>query len=163
MTEIYVVRGLGQSLLDGDICEKLGVVKRVNAVTEKKTVPGISTLRTQMSFDPRVEYPELFKGLGRVKISYTIRLRPDANPYALTTPRRIPIPLLGEIKSNLDKMMSLGVITPVKEPTEWCAGLVLAPKTDGTIRMCVDYAIESLCYERGPSNANYRKYLWTLG
>ncbi|KMQ90706.1 hypothetical protein RF55_9507 [Lasius niger] len=33
----------------------------------------------------------------------------------------------------------LGVIEPIEEPTEWCSGLVLSPKPNGIIRMCVDY------------------------
>lgn len=36
-------------------------------------------------------------------------------------------------------MIHLGVIEPIEEPTEWCSGLVLSPKPNGIIRMCVDY------------------------
>lgn len=35
-------------------------------------------------------------------------------------------------------MISLGVIEPVEQPTEWCSGLTIAPKANGAIRMCVD-------------------------
>lgn len=31
------------------------------------------------------------------------------------------------------------MIEPVEEPTEWRSGLVLVPKSNGMIRICVDY------------------------
>ena len=35
-------------------------------------------------------------------------------------------------------MKSLGVISKVNTPTPWCAGMVVAPKPNGAIRICVD-------------------------
>ena len=35
-------------------------------------------------------------------------------------------------------MEKLGVISPVKEPTQWCAGMVIVPKPSGSIRICVN-------------------------
>ena len=36
-------------------------------------------------------------------------------------------------------MESLGVISRVKEPTSWCAGMVVVPKKSGSIRICIDF------------------------
>ena len=44
------------------------------------------------------------------------------------TPRRVAIPLLPRVKAELERMVQLGVISPVEEPTEWCAGMVVAQK-----------------------------------
>ena len=35
-------------------------------------------------------------------------------------------------------MEQLGVITKIKEPTDWCAGMVVVPKPKGKVRICVD-------------------------
>ncbi|XP_011406246.1 PREDICTED: uncharacterized protein K02A2.6-like [Amphimedon queenslandica] len=35
-------------------------------------------------------------------------------------------------------MARLGVISQIKEPTEWCAGMVPVRKKNGTVRICVD-------------------------
>ena len=35
-------------------------------------------------------------------------------------------------------MEDLGVISKVEAPTDWCAGMVVVPKAEGNIRICVD-------------------------
>ena len=41
-------------------------------------------------------------------------------------------------KEELDRMESMGVISKVNDPTPWCAGMVVVPKKNGTVRICVD-------------------------
>ena len=47
-------------------------------------------------------------------------------------------------------MEKLGVIVKVQQPTDWCAGMVIVPKRNGTIRICVDLTKlnASVCRER---------------
>ena len=44
----------------------------------------------------------------------------------------------------------MGVISKVEEPTEWCAGMVVVPKSNGKVRICVDLTKlnESVCRQR---------------
>ena len=35
-------------------------------------------------------------------------------------------------------MESLGVISRIDEPTDWCSGMLVEPKQDGAVRICVD-------------------------
>ena len=84
------------------------------------------------------EFPRLFKGLGLLKELYRIPLREDAVPVCLYTPHRVPHPLLPLVKEKLAKMEQDKVISKVSEPTEWCSGLVVVPKSNKDIRLCVD-------------------------
>ena len=83
-------------------------------------------------------YPKLFNGLGLLSSPYKIRVKEDARPYALSTPRRIAIPLLPKVREELSRMESMDVIERVTEPTDWCSGMVVVPKANGKVRICVD-------------------------
>ena len=59
--------------------------------------------------------------------------------FCVTTPRTIPFAYRDKLKNEIDLLTSQGIITPVTEPTEWCAPIVVAPKKNSDrIRMCVD-------------------------
>ena len=69
----------------------------------------------------------------------TIRLKDDAVPYSLTTPRRVPVPLMPKVKAELQRMEDNGIIKRVTEPSEWCASMVpVMKKTRKEVRICVD-------------------------
>ena len=70
---------------------------------------------------------------------YEIRLKPEAQPFALYTPRNVSLPLRQKVKEELSRMQSLGVISPVEEPTPWCVGMVVVPKKSGAVCICVDF------------------------
>ena len=123
--EIYVVNDLQRPLLGRPAIESLRVAIQVSEILPHKEVV-VS------------KFPHIFKGLGCMTGAYHIRLRDDATPYALTVPRRVAIPLMPKVKSELERMEKIGVITRVDTPTDWCAGMVVVPKPDGRIRICVD-------------------------
>jgi hypothetical protein len=68
-----------------------------------------------------------------------IRLRPDAQPFNLATPRRISAPLMKPLEDELKRMQDNDIISRVTAPTEWCSPIVVAMKSNGKIRVCVDY------------------------
>lgn len=72
--------------------------------------------------------------------AYAIKLKPGAKPNSLKTPRRIPLPLMDKVKQELSHMENLGVICRIKEPTDWCAGIVVVPRKNkmDPVRICVD-------------------------
>ena len=84
------------------------------------------------------KFPKLFRGLGTIEGEYSIILKQDARPYALATPRRIPLPLKSQVEQELRRMELLGVVRKVDTPTEWCAGMVVVPKDNNKVRICVD-------------------------
>ena len=121
---IYVVKDLHTNLLSLSAITALKLVRRVNS---SSTEPMWTKL-----------YPKLFTGLGVMGESYTIKLKEGAVPYSLHVPRNVPIPQRPQVKTELERMESLGVISKVEHPTEWCAGMVVVPKPSGATRICVD-------------------------
>lgn len=123
--KVYVVKNLSTPLLGLPAITALGLLLRVDSIT--------------MDF-LKVNYPKLCKGLGNIQRAYHIKLKPNAVPFSLKTPRRIPLPLMGKVKEELQRMEELGVIRRIEEPTEWCTGIVVVPKKNSQgLRLCVDF------------------------
>ncbi|RXN12418.1 Retrovirus-related Pol poly from transposon opus [Labeo rohita] len=123
---VYVVAGLTQTLLGLPAIQAMRLVHRVNEVTQTDT-------------DFKALYPSVFQGLGKLKEPYHIELEQGAVPYALSTPRRVPLPLRDKVREELERMERMGVISKVTEPTAWCSRMVVVPKpTKNKLRICVD-------------------------
>ncbi|XP_025999271.1 uncharacterized protein K02A2.6-like [Astatotilapia calliptera] len=124
--DIYVVKGLCTPLLSGHAAVALQLVARVNHIS----LDSIDAVKQ--------EFPKLFNGLGKMEGEYNIVLKPEAQPFSLSTPRRISLPLLPKVKEELNRMEQQGVISKVEEPTDWCAPMVVVPKRTGKVRICSD-------------------------
>ena len=74
------------------------------------------------------KHPQLFTGFGQMKETFTITLKEDAEPFESSVPRKVPLPLYQKTKDELDRMLETGVISPVDQPTDWCAPIVVTPK-----------------------------------
>ncbi|UYV76787.1 hypothetical protein LAZ67_14002017, partial [Cordylochernes scorpioides] len=122
--KIYVIRRLSEPLLSRRACELLNLARRIEVVTTR--------------ISPIKEFPEVFEGLGQIGNPYEIKLKPGAKPYAVHTPRRVPIPLMEKLKTRLEELEKAGIIAQVNVATEWCAPTVIAGKPNGDIRLCVD-------------------------
>lgn len=127
MENVFVVRGLDRPLLGLRACEDLKLVRRLNCIKS-----GLTNVNVEK------DYPELFSGLGKINPPHKIQLKDGAIPFAIHTPRRVPLPLMEKVKSKLGELVLMDVIEPVDEPTEWCAPFVIVPKPNGEIRPCVD-------------------------
>ncbi|GFN90987.1 Pol polyprotein [Plakobranchus ocellatus] len=123
---LYIIQGQQHCLLSGSACARLGLVARLHSLTSGKA-------------DFIKEFPSLFKGLGKLKDPYTIKIRPGVQPSSIYTPRKILHPLMDKVKAEINRMLDDDVISPVEEPTEWCSGIVVVPKADrSSVRICVD-------------------------
>ena len=69
---------------------------------------------------------------------YQIKLKPDPQPHALLTSRNVPLPLRRRVQQALERMETIGVISTADKPTIWCTGMVAVPKTNGSVRTCVN-------------------------
>ncbi|MDD9361325.1 MAG: reverse transcriptase, partial [Anaplasma sp.] len=136
MAHLYVTKDLDEPLLGLDLIESFDILRRVNGA-------GV-----EPRLDPVSEYPELFQGLGEAPYACKIKLKSQPEPVAVTSPRRIPVPLLKAVERHLQQMESEGVITSVSEPTDWCSPIVVVPKKNGDIRICVDYTMLNKSVQR---------------
>ena len=80
-----------------------------------------------------LQYPALFTGLERFEQAYTIKVKPNHKPFAINAPYNIPLPLRSKVQSKLQRMQSMGEISPVQEPMPWCAAIVVVPKDSETV------------------------------
>ena len=87
---VTVIRGpYSHNLLGRSVAKRMGLVMRVNAVASD-LLEGV------------------FGDIGLFKCDpVKIELKPDAEPYTLTTLRRIPFPLLPKVEAELRRMLSL--------------------------------------------------------
>ena len=101
-------------------------------------MPDNHPLRSGTKEDIVKQYLMLFQGLGKLEGEHIIHLKEGATPFCLTTPRRVPLPLMKKVEEKIKRMEQLDVIEPIEEPTEWCSPIVVVPQANGRVRICVD-------------------------
>ena len=75
--------------------------------------------------------------LGTVRVTeHRIKLKPGSEPV-YSQPYRAGFKAREAEQEEVSKMLRQGVIEPAT--SEWASPVVLVPKTDGTLRFCVDY------------------------
>ena len=82
---IFVIRGLKTNLLGLPTIMALKLAARTDAVIDQKT---------QLI----EKYPSVFTGLGSFGEEYSIKLKADAKPHALFTPRQVPLQYRSKIQ-----------------------------------------------------------------
>ena len=84
------------------------------------------------------EYKDVFKGIGTLPGGpYHIRLKEEYRPVQ-HPPRSVPIAMQSAYKLELERLTKEGIITEVKEHTEWINSIVPVMKPNGSLRLCLD-------------------------
>ena len=133
--KVFVVKDLKHNLLGLPAITSLSLISRMSTVH----------YNTQ---DIKKHFSHLFQGLGSLGDEYEIHLKEEAKPVSLHTARNIPLPLRSKVQQELKRMESMGVISPVTEPSPWCSGMVVVPKPSGQVRICVDLKKLNECVQR---------------
>lgn len=118
VVKFKVVDGSFKPILGRSMCEKMGFIVRVNELTAD----------SQQQNQPK---------LGCFKdFVYDIDFIDNPN-FKVIPPRRIPHAYRSLVKEEIDNMVSLGVITPVSEPSPAVSPLLVIKKGD-SLRVCMD-------------------------
>ena len=87
-----------------------------------------------MLLNPQTYVSRTFHPIGKRRSPINvIKLKPDIKPYALSTSRRVPVPLLAKVEEELSRMKQMQIISKVDEPTEWSVGMVAEPKAQAQL------------------------------
>ena len=102
---------------------------------------------TIATIDKKIERSPL-KPIGKVKdMQIMLHTNPEVRPVAMPH-RRIPYHLREQVEAEIDKLEKLDIIEKVSGPTPWVSPVVIVPKPNGTIRLCVDMRQPNRAIER---------------
>lgn len=132
VTDIYILENQHTPLLGLPECDAFRIVQW----HKEAQIMQIST-----NSQPEKEFSQIFEGLGMMEGKYSIKLKENAIPHAVTTPRHISIPIRPKVEAALRNLQNMRVIEPVTHPTEWCAPMVPVPDKNNSesLRITVDY------------------------
>ena len=71
------------------------------------------------------------------QFSYQRDLSNSLSQIFLKVWKHSPIPLCKKVEEELLRMQTTGIISPVDDPSPWCAGMVVVLKPSGAVRICV--------------------------
>ena len=94
------------------------------------------------------KYPKVFgEGVGCLEGEYHIRLNAEIDSVQ-HAPRRVHVALRERLQETLDDLVQQDILAPVTEPTPWVNSMVVVPKKDGKLRICLDPKDLNLAIQR---------------
>ena len=139
MSTIHVTDGQSGSLLSYNTARELGLITlQLNTLAEKPLT----------SLQLRERFPNLFQGIGKLKdIEVKLHIDTSVAPVAQTA-RRLPFHMRQKVAAALDKLHKQDIIERVEGPTPYVSPLVVIPKKDGDVRLCVDMRLPNKAIQR---------------
>ena len=83
------------------------------------------------------KFSDVFSGYPNLTHVATHKIDTGDSPPLRSSPYRVPQKLEEEVNREVDKMLEMGIIRPSISP--WVSPVVIVPKPDGTVKVCVDY------------------------
>ena len=109
--------------------QRLGLVQLVQSVEQSEANKVDSLVKS---------YSDLFQGLGKIKeFQANLHVDKDVQPVAQSA-QQVPFHVREKLEEKLMNDEKLGVIEKTEGPTPWVSPLVVVPKEEGRIRVCVD-------------------------
>ena len=100
----------------------------------------------------QAKHPKVSDGVGSLKDNkLELHIYPEVTPVA-QKPGRFPFALREKVTAKVEDLIANDIVERVEGPTSWMSPVVVAPKTSGDIRLCVDMrkANEAIIRERIP-------------
>ncbi|XP_056017509.1 uncharacterized protein K02A2.6-like [Ostrea edulis] len=121
----FIVDTNARAILGKNACTEIGSIVRVHCVKNESTKENVLKA-----------YDDVFKGLGELPGKHHIKIDETITPV-IHPPRKVPAALQDKVRTELDRMETLGVITKQDEPTDWVHSLVTVRKPN-KLRLCID-------------------------
>ena len=134
--EFYVSSSTGPAILGLPSRRDLRLLEMNCEVKETLNRPNPEA-RIASKSDLINAYPDRFEGIGSFRGEFHIIID-KCVPHVVHSPRRCPIHLKDEVKTELDKMEELGVITKVSAPTDGVSSIVFSRKSNNKLRIGLD-------------------------
>ena len=84
------------------------------------------------------DYSDVFKGVGKLPgRSYHIRLKEQYKPLQ-HPPRSVLVAIQSAYKAELKRLVKEGIITEVKDHTEWINSIAPVMKSNESLRQCLN-------------------------
>ena len=138
--EFVVVDGSYTPLLGARAAQQMGFIvvqhHNIHLLSNNEVFtasPSSSLTKEQVLTD----FGDLFKGLGKMDGKLHLEVN-ESVPPVIMPPRRVPVALKGNFKEEIDRLVSVGVLEKVEEPTKWVSSAVVTAKANGKVRVCID-------------------------
>ena len=82
-------------------------------------------------------FQDCFGEIGKLPGVHHITIDPTVPPV-VHPPRKLPIALREKLCVDLRRMVKMGIIKPIHEPTDWVNSQVVVEKPNGKHRTCLD-------------------------
>ena len=136
VSTFHVLEGNHGSLLSYATAVKLGILQLQVNLIESSSNHFLN------------QYPSVFKGIGKLTgVEVMLHIDPDVSPVA-QKPRRIPFHLRKKVEQELLALEQQNIIEKVDGPTPWVSPLVVIPKKNGDVRLCVDMRMANKAIKR---------------
>jgi transposase InsO family protein len=128
-TSTHIVEGTSGNLLGYKTALDLGIIHIAQSVTNSvaaDTHPIVS------------KFPDIFEGMGKAK-DVQVKLHIDESIVPKQQQhRRIPFHIRKDVERELEKLEKSDIIEKVVGPTPWISPIVVVPKKNDEVRICVD-------------------------
>ncbi|XP_068742404.1 uncharacterized protein [Montipora capricornis] len=170
LKDVFINSGATCNIVDHDTWESLkqeGVKcrsqrckRKLFAYGQSEAIEVVGTFESEVycaasgksegtSVDIVKNFPDVFTGVGKLK-DYQLKLHVNKDVKPVAQPvRRLPFGLREKVDKELDELLKEDIIEEVPNgPTGWVSPLVVVPKPDGDIRICVDMRRANEAIER---------------